>query len=156
MNLREIKELIELLQKSQLTELEVEKSGVRVRIRKDLPAGPPQAVIVPPSVPQTSRESEQIAKPSPGSTPPEEEGRMTLNSPVVGTFFRAPAPDADACVEVGDSVKKGEVICIIEAMKLMNEIESEYDGKIVAILVENGQAVEYGEPLFRIEPDPGS
>ena len=152
MNLRELKELIDLLQESQLTELEVEKSGVRVRIRKDIPAVAPQAVIVPPQLPPTPQEMEEAEKTSPGSPSPEEEGRVTLNSPVVGTFYRAPAPDADTYVEVGDSVKKGEVLCIIEAMKLMNEIESEYDGKIVSILVENGQAVEFGEPLFRIEP----
>ncbi|HEY5649528.1 MAG TPA: acetyl-CoA carboxylase biotin carboxyl carrier protein, partial [Nitrospiria bacterium] len=104
-------------------------------------------------VPQTSpQQTEQSEKPGLKTPSPEEEGLITLNSPVVGTFFRAPAPDADPYAEVGDQVKKGDVLCIIEAMKLMNEIESECDGKIVAILVENAQAVEYGEPLFRIEP----
>jgi acetyl-CoA carboxylase biotin carboxyl carrier protein len=77
---------------------------------------------------------------------------VLITSPVVGTFYRAPSPDASAFVDVGTQVKKGQPLCIVEAMKLMNEIEAEQDGKIVAILVQNGQSVEYGQPLFRLEP----
>jgi acetyl-CoA carboxylase biotin carboxyl carrier protein len=83
----------------------------------------------------------------------EEETRViTVTSPIVGTFFRAPSPEADPFVETGSKVKKGQVLCIVEAMKLMNEIESEVDGVVIKILVDNGQPVEYGEPLFLIEP----
>ena len=151
MNIKELKELIELIQKGQIAELELEKSGVRVRIKRDrgpivpIPsseeAPPASAVPVETPIPQAS--------PLPSTVPA---GWLTLTAPVVGTFYRAPAPDADPYVEIGNPVKKGQILCVIEAMKLMNEIESEWDGKIVEILVENAQPVEYGAPLFRIEP----
>ena len=151
MNIKELKELIELIQKGQIAELELEKSGVRVRIKRDrapavpvpLPEEAPPAQTVPAEAPLPQ------AAPPPPSVPA---GWLTLTAPVVGTFYRAPAPDADPYVEIGSPVKKGQVLCVIEAMKLMNEIESEWEGKIVEILVENAQPVEYGAPLFRIEP----
>ncbi len=156
MNLKELKELIELLKGTDISELEIERSGVKVRIRKggDVtfhPAMPrmeyPPAAIVAPAVPE----------PPPGGvvekTPePAKANQVKVTSPIVGTFYRASAPDKPPYVEVGDVVKKGQVLCIIEAMKLMNEIESEASGKIVQILVEGGQPVEYGQPLFIIEP----
>ncbi len=158
MNLKELKELIELVQQSQLTELELEKSGVRVRIRKENPAPPPQVTMVPHAVPagvpQTITEATpgKVAQESSPLSREEESDFVFLNSPVVGTFYRSPAPEAEPYADQGDIVKKGQILCIIEAMKLMNEIEAECDGKVVEILVENAQAVEFGEPLFKIDP----
>jgi acetyl-CoA carboxylase biotin carboxyl carrier protein len=155
MNLKELKELIEMLKDTDISELEIERSGVKVRLRKggDVtfhPAMPrmeyPPTAIVAPGIPET---------PAPAAEKPVEPAKsnqIKVTSPIVGTFYRASSPDKAAYVEVGDVVKKGQVLCIIEAMKLMNEIESETAGKIVQLLVENGQPVEYGQPLFVIEP----
>jgi acetyl-CoA carboxylase biotin carboxyl carrier protein len=152
MNLKELKELIELIQRSEISELELEKSGVKVRIKKErasIPGSPAPEELpaAPAEIPKA--QPAEAASISTAATPA---GWLTLIAPVVGTFYRAPAPDADPYAEVGSIVKKGQILCVIEAMKLMNEIESEWDGKIVEILVENAQPVEYGEPLFRIEP----
>ena len=156
MNLKELKELIEMLKDTDISEVEIERSGVKVRLRKggDVtfhPAMPrmeyPPAAIVAPAVPE--------AAPAPAAEKPAEPvktNQIKVTSPIVGTFYRSSSPDKPPYVEVGDIVKKGQVLCIIEAMKLMNEIESETAGKIVQILVENGQPVEYGQPLFVIEP----
>jgi acetyl-CoA carboxylase biotin carboxyl carrier protein len=155
MNLKEIKELIDLIRGTEVVEIEVERSGFRIKIRRmeggtavsDRPAPIPKASFSP-----LEREPfyQEFNVTSAAMT---EGGRYTsIVSPIVGTFYRAASPDQDPYVDVGDVVKKGQVVCIIEAMKLMNEIESEVDGKIVEILVENERSVEYGEPLFRIEP----
>jgi oxaloacetate decarboxylase alpha subunit len=157
MNLKELKELIEILKNTDISEIEIERSGVKVRVRKggDVtyhPAMPrmeyPPAAIVAPAVPEAA------AQPAPPEKPAEQtkSNQIKITSPIVGTFYRASSPDKPPYVDVGDTVKKGQVVCIIEAMKLMNEIESETSGKIVQILVENGQPVEYGQPLFIIEP----
>jgi acetyl-CoA carboxylase biotin carboxyl carrier protein len=155
MNLKELKELIELIKNSEVTELELEKSGVRVRIKKErgIPAAVPP-LPVEAAVPEMPAAA--VKEPAPSPMPEEQKGMVTVTAPVVGTFYRSPAPDADAYVEVGTAVKKGQVVCVIEAMKLMNEIEAECDGKITAILVENAQPVEYGQPLFLIEPVGGA
>jgi acetyl-CoA carboxylase biotin carboxyl carrier protein len=157
MNLKEIKDLIEMLKNTDISELEIERSGVKVRLRKggDVtfhPAMPrmeyPPAAIIAPSVPEPERpaaEKIEAAAPAPVN-------QVKVTSPIVGTFYRSSSPDKPPYVEVGDMVKKGQVLCIIEAMKLMNEIESEASGKVVQIAVENGQPVEYGQPLFIIEP----
>ena len=154
MNLKELKELIEMLKDTDISELEIERSGVKVRLRKggDVtfhPAMPrmeyPPATIVAPAIVET---------PAPTAEKPVEQAKtnqVKVTSPIVGTFYRSSSPDKPSYVEIGDIVKKGQVLCIIEAMKLMNEIESEAAGKIVQILVENGQPVEYGQPLFVIE-----
>ncbi len=157
MNLKELKELIELMKNSEISELEIERSGVKVRIRKggDVtyhPAMPrmeyPPEAIVAPAVPELEKAALPAEKAPEGAAP----NQVKVTSPIVGTFYRASAPDKPPYVEIGDIVKKGQVLCIIEAMKLMNEIESETAGKIVKIFVENGQPVEYGQPLFLIEP----
>ncbi|HEY5594384.1 MAG TPA: acetyl-CoA carboxylase biotin carboxyl carrier protein [Nitrospiria bacterium] len=151
MNLKELKELIELIQQSEIAELELEKSGVKVRIKKERYSLPrPPIIEEVPSAPSVPEEVQQPQAPAAPAAVPA--GWLTLTAPVVGTFYRSPAPDTDPYVEAGSVVTKGQIICVIEAMKLMNEIESEWDGKIVEILVENAQPVEYGEPLFRIEP----
>jgi len=155
MNLKELKELIEMLKDTDISELEIERSGVKVRLRKggDVtfhPAMPrmeyPPAAIVAPAIPEPQLPPTE-PQPEPAGT-----NQIKVTSPIVGTFYRASSPEKPPYVEAGDIVKKGQVLCIIEAMKLMNEIESETTGKIVQILVENGQPVEYGQPLFVIEP----
>jgi len=146
MELEELKELMGLLKDSDVTELQIEKDGVKVKIKREKFYG---HLEMPPTVSTDKREIK-------AAEPDEEadlEGRLfTVTSPIVGTFYRTASPDTEAFVEVGSRVKKGQVLCIIEAMKLMNEIESEIEGVVVRILVENSNPVEYGEPLFLIEP----
>ena len=158
MNLKEIKELIDMLKNTDISEVEIERSGVKVRLRKggDVTYHPvmprmeyPPAAITAPSVPEAERALAPAAAPA---ATPAAVNQITVTSPIVGTFYRSSSPDKPAYVAVGDVVKNGQVLCIIEAMKLMNEIESESAGKVVQILVENGQPVEYGQPLFVIEP----
>lgn len=155
MNLKEIKELIEMLKDTDISEIEIERSGVKVRLRKggDVtfhPAMPrmeyPPAAIVAPAIMEAPPASPE--KPADHA----KSNQTKVTSPIVGSFYRSSSPDKPAYVEVGDVVKKGQVLCIIEAMKLMNEIESEVAGKIVQVLLENGSPVEYGQPLFVIEP----
>ena len=144
MNQREIRRLADLLREYGLSEVEVEREGVRVRLRRDAPV-PPSPVVGPavaaPIIPAVTSISE-------GS----DAHLLTIEAPMVGTFYRAPSPDARPFVQDGDRVKKGQVVCIIEAMKLMNEIEAKVAGRVVKTLVENAQPVEYGQPLFLLEP----
>jgi acetyl-CoA carboxylase biotin carboxyl carrier protein len=152
MDLRKLKTLIDLVSESNISELEITEAEGKVRIVKAgavaaaLPvatlAAPPAAVAAAPV-------------PAPPATPLAEapaaaEGRV-IKSPMVGTFYRSPSPGAKSFVELGDAVKEGQPVCIIEAMKIMNEIESDTSGKVVRILCENGQAVEFGQPLFIVE-----
>ncbi len=153
MNLKELKEIIDIFSsRESIEELEVEKSGVRLRIRRaSNHIGP--VFSTPPSVTTTMMPAAPAAPHVPAETSPEaEEGIYYIRSPIVGTFYKAPSPNSEAFVSIGDFVEKGSVVCIIEAMKLMNEIESDVAGEIVSILVENGQPVEYGEKLFAIRP----
>jgi oxaloacetate decarboxylase alpha subunit len=161
MNLKELKELIEMLKDTDISEVEIERSGVKVRLRKggDVtfhPAMPrmeyPPAAIVAPAVPEAAQPAAAPAAAAEKAVEPAKSSQVKVASPIVGTFYRSSSPDKPPYVEVGDSVKKGQILCIIEAMKLMNEIESETAGKVVQILVENGHPVEYGQPLFVIEP----
>ena len=139
-DLETVRELARIIGEFGLSEVEADPSG-RVRVRRELggPSGPGPVIMAPPSPIGLA--------PSP---PVEAEAGSFVTSPFVGTFYRAPSPDAGVFVEVGTSVRKGQVVCIVEAMKLMNEIESEADGKIAEILVKNGEHVEYGQKLFRI------
>ena len=147
---KQIQDLIDLLKRNHLTELEIERGGVRIRVRYEVGVK---------SVSATLTESGQSSIPAVAqqSVPSTEfvadaAGHITITSPIVGTFYRSPSPDADPYVEEGDYVKKGQVLCIVEAMKLMNEIESEVDGRITKILVESTKPVEYGQALFLIDP----
>ena len=146
MDLRKLKKLIDLVQESGISELEVTEGEEKVKIVKS--GGPAVAYAAPAPVPSP------VAAMAPGpvaaATPAEVPGHL-VKSPMVGTFYRSPSPGAKSFVEVGDTVKSGDTICIIEAMKLLNEIECDKDGVIKAILVENGQPVEYGEPLVIID-----
>lgn len=146
-DLRKLKTLIDLVQQSGIAELEITEGEERVRISRGVPAAAPQ-----PGAPAQQYVS---TAPAAAAAPPAEaaaapEGHM-IRSPMVGTFYRASAPGAKAFVEIGQAVKSGQTLCIIEAMKLLNEIEADRDGVIKAALVENGQPVEYGEPLFILE-----
>ena len=166
MNIEEIKELAHLIQETGLSEIEVEEKGIKLRIVGARPievhAAPPQ---LPPAMPMTmtvapSTTPEQAAAPAapkaPGKKEAEEEqvpsSWKAIESPMVGTFYRSPAPEADSYVEVGDKVKPDTVLCIVEAMKLMNEIKAECSGTVRKVLVENSQPVEFGQPMFYIEP----
>jgi len=153
MNLKELKEIIDIVtSKESIEELELEKSGVRLRIKRasnnhvgTSVSAVTAAAVAPAMAP--------VAVQAPQEPPPKNEEDKDLyyiKSPIVGTFYKAPSPTSEAFVSVGDFVEKGTVVCIIEAMKLMNEIESDAAGEIVSILVENGQPVEYGENLFAI------
>ncbi|HMK55623.1 MAG TPA: acetyl-CoA carboxylase biotin carboxyl carrier protein [Dissulfurispiraceae bacterium] len=139
----DLKELIELLKDTDVTELQVEKDGVKIKIKREKFLGHLEV-----QQPLVVERKPAVAEPA----VVEEKGSLlTVSSPIVGTFYRAPSPDAAAFVDVGMKVKKGQVLCVIEAMKLMNEIESEVDGVIASILVDNSHPVEYGEPLFLID-----
>jgi acetyl-CoA carboxylase biotin carboxyl carrier protein len=148
MDLRKLKKLIDLVQESGIAELEITEGEEKVKIVKGgvvtVAAAPAPAVIaaVAPAAAAAGPAAAPAAEPGPG-----QEGHV-VKAPMVGTFYRSPSPDAKAFVEVGQAVKEGDTICIIEAMKLMNEIEADASGVVKAILVENGQPVEYGQPLF--------
>ena len=157
MDLDQLKQILDLVRAHELTEFEIEHEGLRLKIRKDgagppiatLPAPPvPGIVAVPPAAPIAA--SAAPTPPSPVAGDDAEVELAVVKSPIVGTFYRSPEPGAPSFVEVGSLVKKGQVLCIIEAMKLMNEIDSEYDGEIVNVYVEGGQPVQYGERLFAI------
>lgn len=151
MNIKEIKELIELIQDSGIEEFEMERSGVRIRVKNSL--GQLQTSIAPVEAPASSAPQPTTAASQ--ETPTEEELEEKFHvftAPIVGTFYLTPKPDAEPFVQPGDSIKKGGVLCVIEAMKIFNQIESDVAGEIVQILAENGQPVEYGQPLFKIRP----
>ena len=149
MDLRKLKKLIDLVQESGISELEVTEGEEKVRIAKQLTAAP-VAHQVYAAAPVAHAAPAAAAPAAAAATEPAMPEGHVLKSPMVGTFYRASSPDAKAFAEVGDSVKQGQTLCIVEAMKLLNEIESDASGVIKAILVENGQPVEFGEPLFII------
>ena len=159
MEFDEINRILEMVREHELSEFELEREGFKIKIKKGTvvtaagPFGVPMVQQVAPPQVQTGPAHPPVpleAVPSPAAPASDEVDFAIVKSPIVGTFFRAAEPGADPFVDVGTSVKKGQVLCIIEAMKLMNEIDSEYDGEIVNVYVENGQAVQYGERLFAI------
>ena len=171
-NVEQLKQILDLVREHDLSELEIEQEGLRVKVRKDAagglvvhPAGGATAHVVAPAArvagqtaaalpaATTAAATSPTSPTSPTSLPGHAESDIELavvKSPIVGTFYRSPEPGAPSFVEIGTSVKKGQVLCIIEAMKLMNEIDSEYDGEIANVYVESGQPVQYGERLFAI------
>ena len=149
MDLRKLKKLIDLVQESGIGELEITEGEERVRISRNGTA-PPMVMATPAQMAVAPGGPAQPAPAAPPEAPAAPTGH-TLKSPMVGTFYRSPSPGAPSFVEIGQSVAKGQTLCIIEAMKLLNEIESDAAGTVKAILVENGQPVEYGQPLFVIE-----
>jgi len=153
MDLRKLKTLIDLVSESNVSELEITEADGKVRIVKAGSAPVvmtmPAAVAAPVAAPVAAA-APAAAAPAPAAEAPVETGHI-VKSPMVGTFYRASSPGAKSFAEVGDTVKAGQAVCIIEAMKIMNEIEADIDGTITKILVENGQPVEYGQPLFILE-----
>ena len=151
MDLRKLKTLIDLVSDSNISELEITEAEGKVRIVKGAPGGAVAAPVYAAAAPVSGAPA-PVAAPA-VATPeaaPVAEGKV-IKSPMVGTFYRAASPGAKAFADVGDNVKLGQAICIIEAMKIMNEIEADHEGKVLRILCENGQAVEFGQPLFVVE-----
>ncbi len=161
MNQKELKELIEFLIEKDIAEFELERGDVKVRIKRGADssavaqdtrffavpsAPPPQPVVAAPAVPAAATPA------APAQEPAVEAGLHEVRSPIVGTFYESPSPGAPPFIKLGDVVKVGQVLCIIEAMKLMNEIEADASGEIVKKLASNGQPIEYGQPLFLIRP----
>ncbi|HTW58426.1 MAG TPA: acetyl-CoA carboxylase biotin carboxyl carrier protein [Terriglobales bacterium] len=160
MNLKELKELIEFLIEKDIAEFELERGDVKVRIRRAgehtvvHTGGEPRFFAVPsapPAAPEVGAVP-VVAAPAPVPAAPPEEALHGVKSPIVGTFYEAPSPGAPPFVKVGDMVEVGQVLCIVEAMKLLNEIESDVAGEIVKKLAVNGQPIEYGQELFAIRP----
>lgn len=157
MDLKVIKSLVKLVESSKIEELELQEEGFQIRITKGAgPSHPHQTFVTPEShapssgVPQQRYET-VVQEAKVEAAEGEEDNHVEIRSPMVGTFYRASAPDAEPYVKVGDDIQPGKILCIVEAMKLMNEIEAEISGKILKILVENSQPVEYNQPLFLIE-----
>ena len=168
MEFKEIQDLLKLVNKTNLTEVEIEKQGFKIRIRRKMPesnviyttqqapaisstpiAPPVQTPVTPSAAPQNTTAAKEAES---GTAKNQESDLYTFKSPMIGTFYRSSSPDAPPFAKVGDEIHPGQVLCIIEAMKLFNEIESEVAGKVVKVLVENAQPVEYDQPLFLIEP----
>jgi acetyl-CoA carboxylase biotin carboxyl carrier protein len=159
MNLNEIQDLIKLVSKSGLTEVEIEKKDFKITLKADKSRSGDQPIIV-----QSAPMAAPMAVPAPVATPAaqpatekpvqanDDSKLITIKSPMIGTFYRSSGPDKDPFVSVGTSVQKGDKVCIIEAMKLFNEIESEVSGKIVKVLIDDASPVEYDQPLFLVEP----
>lgn len=156
MDIKDLKTLIKMVTETDITEFELETNGDKVRIQRGRPVEAmgyaiPQQVVVPQSAAQPV--PAPVPTVSVAAAPPvDSEKAQTVTSPIVGTMYRSPAPDAPPFVEIGQTVEKGQILCIVEAMKLMNEIEAEYRCKIIKVCKENAQPVEYGEALFLVEP----
>ena len=150
MNLKEIKEIINLMNEHGLTEIEVEKGDQKIKLKKSSISGESAVVEQQPIAqqPVAKAPTGEVEKESPKQ---ESKNLIEIKAPLVGTFYRSPSPDAASFVEVGQEIEVGEVVCIVEAMKLMNEIKSEVRGKVVDILVENADPVEFGQIMFLIE-----
>ena len=150
MDLKAIKQVIDLMKRSELTEFELEEEGFKLRLsRKNDDVAPPIMQAAPTAPPPATPEA-----PNPSATesaPASEKGVDYITSPMVGTFYRAPSPDSDPFTDAGAKVSADSVVCIIEAMKVMNEIQAEIVGTVTEVLVENGEAVEYGQPLFKVK-----
>ncbi len=162
MDLIYLKKLLKTFDDSSLSELEIEEEGLNIKLRRTMGGSTQVMTYMPQQMPMMHAPAHAPAPASAAAAPAAESAapkaaasskNHTVMSPIVGTFYRAPAPDADAFVKVGDRVSVGQTLCIVEAMKLMNEIESDISGTVVKILVENQNPVEYNQPLFEIDPD---
>ena len=169
LNLKELKEILQILDEKEITEFELEEEGIKLRIRKAHPPSrddgargavenaPPATISAEPRAPREAPAGAATASATSAGGPAvraaEDPSLVLVKSPIVGTFYRSPDPSSPPFVSLGDRVRVGQVLCIIEAMKLMNEIEAEVEGEIATILHENGQPVQYGEPLFAIRLD---
>ena len=150
MDLKELKKMISLMNENDLLELEIEEGGKKLRLKK---AGPQGAVgSAPPPAPSAPAAAAPVAAGGDAEPSAEDQGFVTIRSPMVGTYYQAPSPDTDAYIEYGSKVSSETVVCIVEAMKVMNEIKAEVSGEIVKVCVKNGEAVEYGQALFLVKP----
>ena len=149
MNLKELKEIIAIFEEADISELDLEREEVKIRLRK---GRAPEVVSVPQPAGEAVVQRVVPALAEEAKKEEEEKGFLEISSPMVGTFYRSSSPESKPFVEEGDEIEEGQVICIIEAMKLMNEIKAEIKGRIAKILVENGHPVEYGQPVFLVEP----
>ena len=151
MNIKKIQELVELMNNNDLTEVEIEEEGTKIRLIRR-----PQGIVEQHIVHAPVAAQPVMAQPPVAGQPGEPEGKaagmLEVKSPMVGTFYKSPSPDSDPYVKVGDIVHKGDVLCIVEAMKLMNEVKSEFEGRITNILVENAEPIEFGQTMFLLEP----
>jgi acetyl-CoA carboxylase biotin carboxyl carrier protein len=148
MDLEEIREILKFMEENGLAEFELERDGVRIALRRALAAAPAVAAV---PVAQPALAAAGAAGAAEAGKSKDEERASYIRSPMVGTFYVAPSPDSPPFVNVGQDVGKDDVVCILEAMKVMNEIKAEVEGRIAEVLVENGEPVEYGQPLFRVE-----
>jgi acetyl-CoA carboxylase biotin carboxyl carrier protein len=149
MYIKEIKDMIALMNDNGLTELEVEKDGMRIKLKKSSGGSFEKAIEFVPQ-PSTPQQAAQAAKAAKDAEKPK--NTIDIKSPMVGTFYRSPSPEAAPYISVGDTIGVGQVLCIVEAMKLMNEIKSEVSGKVTEILVDNAEPVEFGQVMFVVEP----
>jgi len=149
MNIKKVEEVVRLMEKHNLNEISIEEEGLKIHLRKG-PSGQLAEKIVHAQSPVLTPHAEAAQQ----APPPAKHGKNTveITSPMVGTFYRSPSPDAKPFTDVGKTIREGDILCIIEAMKLMNEIKSEIKGKIVDVLVENGAPIEFGQALFVVEP----
>ena len=163
MNIKEIQDLIKFVAKSGVSQVDIEQKDFKITIKSDSPEREEKQIIVqaapPPAAAPVPVAAAQASAPAPAVTPaPAEEQSaddskyVTVKSPIIGTFYRSPGPDKDPFINVGDTIAVGDTVCIIEAMKLFNEIESEVRGKIVKVLVDDSSPVEYDQPLFLVDP----
>ena len=159
MNFKQIQQLIKFVSKTDVAEVNIENNNFKINIKgsKSNPVDSTSQVVqpiiqTPPQVAQPVSVPQDLPKPEPITESVSNENYLIVKSPIIGTFYRKPSPDKDVFVNVGDSVKEGDALCVIEAMKLFNEIESDFSGKIVKILVEDSSPVEFDQPLFLIEP----
>lgn len=148
MDIDSIKALLDLVEGTDVSELEYEDEGLRIAVRRGAPAGAPAFV-----APMAPMAAANVAAPAAAPAGPAIASGKTINSPFIGTFYRSPSPDSAPFTDIGQRVTAGQTLCIVEAMKLMNEIEAEVSGTVRQILVENGQPVEFGQALFVIDPD---
>ena len=153
MELKDIKAIIDLMKKNSITEFELERQDSKIRLKRGLNGGPAaqpeDPAMVPAAIPSMAPSAPPVIAPPPLAAT----GEIEIKSPMIGTFYRAPSPEAGAYVEIGAEVGMETVVCIIEAMKVMNEIKAEAKGIVTQILVENGKPVEFGQPLFKLRPN---
>lgn len=154
MDIEKLQELLHIFEASELSEMEIEEAGTRIRLKKGAPAQPslsPYSVMPQPQL-EMSASSPTAQGPSADTGALDDGGTVTINSPMVGVFYVAPAPDQPPFVKPGDVVQEQQTVCIVEAMKLMNEVAAHFRARILKVLAENGEPVEFGQPLFAVEP----
>ena len=155
MDLKDIKAIIDLMKKNSISEFEMEKQDFKIRLKRGLNGGTPVSALddLPPAIAVAASAPVPGVPPAAVAVPPSSAiGEVEINSPMIGTFYRAPSPEAASYVEVGSDVNPDTVVCIIEAMKVMNEIKAEVKGVVTQVLVENAKPVEFGQPLFKVRP----